>query len=148
VGEGIISSDGNHSKVYMAPPASGASVNVLDLTFPAVLGSRESYPVDQWPRQWLATLGFESRGKGVEICTAIKALPLHVLEEAVPDGEEGQQLLLRAQQQQDLNISLQVCTHKLYPACQAAAVRDCSSPTVHQLPPINYKSRGQSKSTS
>lgn len=73
-----------------------------------MLGSWESYRVDQWPRQWLATIGSES--KGVETCIAIKSLPLPFLEEAltVTGEEERQQLLQWAQQQQDLDISLQV----------------------------------------
>lgn len=63
----------------------------------------ESYLVAHWPAQWLANLDTS------KTCTVIKSLPLTFVEEAVPDGDEGQQQLLQwAQPQQDLDIHLQV----------------------------------------
>lgn len=62
-----------------------------------------------WPSQWLANLDVEVAGVDTsKTCTVIKSLPLTFVEEAVPDGDEGQQLLQWAQPQQDLDIHLQV----------------------------------------
>ena len=95
----------------MAPPGRDLNaITALEQTFPAMLPSFESYPSDKWPSQWLATLGSKIWIKDGQICTVIKSLPQQFVAAVVPDGDEGQQLLQWAQQQEDLDIHLQVRT--------------------------------------
>lgn len=95
----------------MAPPGRDLNaITALEQTFPAMLPSFESYPSDKWPSQWLATLGSKIRIKDGQICTVIKSPPQQFVAAVVPDGDEGQQLLQWAQQQEDLDIHLQVRT--------------------------------------
>jgi hypothetical protein len=98
----------------MVPPGRDLSeINTLGPRFfSAMLRSWESYPSDKWPSQWLASLSTGIRGKDGQICTVIKSLPQQFIQEVVPDGDAGQQLLQWAQQQQDLDIHLQVCSEQ------------------------------------